>query len=182
MNHRYKPDDYETKLIILYSIKNLKQSPTYAVLGQVVTGSADINYFEIQHYMEELTELKTIEEYMVDGQNVYSLTQAGEEMCEFFSSRIPGSIRQKIEDAAYEINNDKSRENRVYANYIPINEQEYKVNCGIMEDNIKLLDFEMYAGSKERAKKICEYFKENTSSFYTEVVALIEKNIREDQS
>lgn len=180
MNYRYKPDDYETKLIILYSIKNLKKSPTYQVLGQVVTGCADINYFEIQRFIEELVNLKTIEEYSPEGDTVYSLTRSGEEMCEFFASRIPGSIRQKIEDAAYEINNDKSNENKVYANYIPINEQEYKVNCGIMENNLKLLDFEMYAGTKERAKKICEYFKENTGSFYSEIVALIEKNIKED--
>lgn len=180
MEYVYKPDEYEIKLIILYSIKKLKQSPSYTVLGRVVTGSANINYFEIQHYISELLNLKTIEEYKVDNETVYSLTHSGEEMCEFFATRIPGSIRQKIEDAAYEINNDKSRENRIYANYIPINEIEYKVNCGIMENNLKLLDFEMYAGSKDRAKKICEYFKEHTSEFYTELIGIVEKNIKED--
>ena len=94
MDYKYKPDDYETKLIILYSIKNLRQSPSYAVLGQVVTGSADINYFEMQHYIEELLSLKTIEEYKVDNENVYSLTQSGEEMCEFFS--LPSMKMQGI--------------------------------------------------------------------------------------
>lgn len=180
MNFRYKPDDYETKLIILYSIKNLKQSPGYHLLSQVVTGSADINFFEIQEYIEELVELKCIEEYIIEGEIVYSLTQAGEEMCEYFAVRIPASVRDKIEESAYEINNDKSDENKVYANYIPINELEYKVNCGIMENNIKLLDFEMYAGPKERAKKICEYFKEHTKDFYMSLVENIEKNIYKD--
>lgn len=177
MNYKYKPDDYETKLIILYSIQNLKQSPSYQTLSQVVTGSCDVNYFEIQQYIDELSELKSIEDYFLDGEIVYSLTDSGEEMCEFFAVRIPASVRQKIEDKASEINNDKSNENKVYANYIPINENEYKVNCGIMENNVKLLDFEMYAGPKDRAKKICEYFKEHTRDFYTDIIVSIEKNL-----
>lgn len=180
MNYKYRPDEYETKLIILYSIYKLKQSPSYYLLSQVVTGSADINYFEIQKYIDELSELKSIEEYVIDGETVYSLTDSGEEMCEYFASRIPASVRVKIETKAYEINNDKSNENRVYSNYIPINENEYKVSCGILENNVKLLDFEMYAGSKERAKKICEYFKEHTKDFYTDIIASIEKNINKN--
>ena len=103
---RYKPDDYETKLIILYAIQNLKSSPTYNVLSQVVTGAADINYFEIQVYIDELVGLKSIEEYIVDTETVYTLTPSGEEMCEYFSRSIPASIRQKIEDSAYAINGD----------------------------------------------------------------------------
>lgn len=178
--YKYKPDDYETKLIILYSIQSLKHSPTYQLLSQVACGSADINYFDIQRYITELCELKTIEENKIDDKTVYSLTQQGEEMCEFFASRIPASVRDKIDTSAYEINNDRSMENKVYANYIPIDEVQYKVNCGIMEDNLKLLDFEMYAGSKERAKKICEYFKENTRDFYMELVSIVEKNINKE--
>ena len=180
MNYRYKPDDYETKLIILYSIQNLKSSPSYHLLSQVVTGAADINYFEIQVYIDELVELKSIEEYIVDGESVYALTASGEEMCEYFSNSIPASIRQKIEDSAFNINSDTSDRNKVYADYIPINEYEYKVNCGILEDNVRLLDFEMYAGPKERAKEICTYFKEHTKDFYLAIIDHLEKNIRKE--
>lgn len=180
MNYKYKPDDYETKLIILYSISNLKKSPSYHLLSQVVTSSADINYFEIQQYIDELAELKSIEEYIVDGETVFSLTESGEEMCEYFAMRIPASIRQKIEDSAYEINSDRSNENKVYADYLPLSETEYKVNCGILENNIRLLDFEMYAGPKDRAKRICKYFKEHTKEFYMELISSIEKNINDD--
>ena len=181
MNYKYKPDDYETKLIILYSVQNLKKSPSYTLLSQVVTGAADINYFEIQGYIDELIGLKSIEEYIVDGETVFSLTESGEEMCEYFAMRIPASIRQKIEDSADKINNDTSDRNKIFADYIPISETEYKVHCGILENNLSLLDFEMYAGPKERAKKICEYFKENTGDFYMNIIENIEKNIREEK-
>lgn len=182
MDFRYKPDDYETKLIILYAIQNLKSSPTYHILSQVVTGAADINYFEIQVYIDELLGLKSIEEYTVDGETVYTLTPSGEEMCEYFSRSIPASIRQKIEDSAYAINGDTTDRNKVYADYIPISEYEYKVKCGILEDNVKLLDFEMYAGPKVRAKEICEYFKEHTKDFYIAIIDHLEKNAKEEEN
>ena len=180
MLHRYKPDDYETKLIILYSIKKLNKSPSYSLLSQVITAAADINYFEIEGYMSELSELGSTREYLIEGEPVFSLTPSGMEMCEYFETRIPASVREKIELSAAEINNDKSDRNKVYANYIPISEMEYKVHCGILEDNVKLLDFEMYAGPKERAKDICEYFKEHTKDFYVAIIEHIEKNSKKD--
>ena len=180
MLHRYKPDDYETKLIILYSVKQLNKSPSYSLLSQVITAAADINYFEIQGYINELSELGSIDEYIVDGESLFSLTPAGVEMCDFFETKIPASVREKIEMSAEEINNDKSDRNKIYANYIPISEQEYKVHCGILEDNIKLLDFEMYAGPKQKAKEICEYFKEHTKDFYVAIIEHIEKNTKKD--
>ncbi len=174
----YKPDDYESKLIILFALKNLKQSPNYQVLSQVVSQSADIQYFELQEYLKAVIDIGSAEEFKIGEEYVYTLTHMGEETCEYFSSRIPASIRESIISAAREINNDTSDLNKVYADYIPINEIEYKVVCGIMENGVKLLDFELYAGEKERAKKICSYFKAHTRDFYMNIVENIEKNIK----
>ncbi len=177
MYHLYKLDDYETKLVILYSLHNLKMSPNYATLSQVVSSSADVQYFELQEYLEALLEMGSVKESVVSGENIYSITTLGEETCEYFSKRIPASVREKVENAAKLVNNDKSDQNKIYADYIPINENEYKVVCGIKEENVKLLDFEMYAGSKERAKKICAYFKDHTNEFYMNIVSHLEENM-----
>lgn len=176
MDPIYRPDDYEIKLMVMYAIKKLKRSPSYTVLGQIITESANVSYFEIQQFIRELLDLGNIEDCRIDESTVYMLTKAGEDACEFFAQRIPANVRRKIDDAAYKVNNDKSDENKVYADYIPINMSEYKVRCGILENNIRLIDFEMYAGSKERAKKICEYFKEHTQEFYLNILNFIEEN------
>ncbi len=173
----YKPDEYEAKLIILFALQNLKKSPKYQVLSEVVSQSVDVQYFELEQYLKSVIEIGSVEEYKIEKEFVYSLTKLGEETCEYFSSRIPASVREKIINASREINNDTSDLNKIYADYIPINEVEYKVVCGIMENGIKLLDFELYAGEKERAKKICSYFKANTQEFYMNIVDNIEKNI-----
>ncbi len=182
MNHTYRPDDYEIKLMVMYAIKTLRKSPSYTVLGQILTSSADVTYFEIQQFVYELIEQGNIEECNIDETTVYTLTKSGEDACEFFSQRIPANVRRKIEDGAYQVNNDKSDENKIYADYIPINLSEYKVRFGIIENNIRLIDFEMYAGSKERAKKMCEYFKEHTHEFYFNMLKSIEENMEKEQN
>lgn len=176
MEYKYKPDDYEAKLAVLYSMSNLNKNPNYTILSQVVFAGVDISYFELQEYLHALIEMKSVEEIKEGDEYVYRLTSIGEETSEFFSNRIPASVRDKIENAAKSINGDRSGENKVYADYIPINENEYKIECGIMENNLKLLDFEMYAGTKEKAKTMCTYFKEHTDEFYVHIVKFFDED------
>ncbi|MBR5505938.1 MAG: DUF4364 family protein, partial [Clostridia bacterium] len=70
----YKPDDYETKLIILFALKNLKQSPNYPTLSQVVSQSVDVQYFELQEYLHSLVDIKSVEEFKIGDEFVYTLT------------------------------------------------------------------------------------------------------------
>lgn len=180
MEFKYKPDDYEAKLAVLYSMANLDKNPTYAVLSQVVFAGVDIAYFELQEYLHALIDMKSVEEIKEGDEYVYSLTPIGQETSEFFSNRIPASVREKIENAANMVNTDRSAQNRVYADYIPINENEYKIECGIMENNLKLLDLELYAGTKEKAKEMCTYFKEHTDEFYVHLVKFFDKRENRD--
>lgn len=177
MEHLYKPSDYEAKLIIFYALKNLNKSPSYTVLSEVVSSAADIQYFELQGYLQELVTMNSIEENKIGDETVYMLTSLGEDYYDFYKNEILPSVQTKVLEAASRINNDKSDSNKMYADYIPINENEYKVVCGIVENNVKLIDFEMYAGSKEKAKKICQYFKEHTNEFYMNIVSFIESKI-----
>jgi len=178
----YKPDDYETKLVIIYTLKRLKKRANYQAISQVVSSSVDVQYFEMQEYLQALIEMGSVEEKAEEEETFYSLTQLGEESCEFFSNRIPPSVRDKIETAAYLINNDTSDINRIYADYLPINENEYRIECGIMENKLKLVDFQMYAGPKEHAKEMCAFFKEHPDEFYMHIVRFFENTEDSDKN
>ena len=178
----YKPDDYETKLVIIYTLKKLKKRANYQAISQVVSSAVDVQYFEMQEYLQALVEMGSVLEKNEDEETFYSLTGLGEESCEFFSNRIPNSVRDKIEAAALLINNDTSDINRIYADYLPINENEYRIECGIMENKLKLIDFQMYAGPKERAKEMCAFFKEHPDEFYMHIVKFFEDRHDSDEN
>ena len=173
MKIMYKPNEYEMKLIILYVIKNLRTSATYTVLDFVVSSSVDLNYFDLQHYIVNLIETENISELIIDNDKVYTLTPSGEETIGFFEKEIPFSVREKLTNNIIIINKRENAASEITADYLPINEREYMVKFNIKETNITLMSVEAYIGDKQRAKDICEYFKENTEKVYTDILNIL---------
>lgn len=173
MEYAYKPTDYEIKLIILYSVKSLKVGASYTILDYVISSSANVNYFELEQYIKSLIESKNLTEKEAEGENIFTITEAGEETLGFFSGKIPGSILERLDGKISDINRRESSGNRIFADYYPINDNEYMVKISLEEGGITLFSMELYAGSKERARDMCVYLKADTEGFYKKVTDII---------
>ena len=177
MEYAYKPTDYEIKLIILYAVKSLKVGASYTILDYVISSSANVNYFELEQYIKNLIETSNLSERLTDGENIFTITDSGEETLGFFLNKIPGSIMERLDDKISDINRQESSGNKIYADYYPVNESEYTVKFSLEEHGTVLMSMELYAGSKERAKDICVYLKSNTEDFYKRVAAIINEGL-----
>ena len=71
----YKPDEYEAKLIILFALQNLKKSPKYQVLSEVVSQSVDVQYFELEQYLKSVIEIGSVEEYKIEKEFVFRINK-----------------------------------------------------------------------------------------------------------
>ena len=178
MEYTYKPTEYEIKLIILYTIKTLKKNADYTLLDYVISSAANVNYFELEPYIAELISKDNLMEYEAEGKTYFAIKENGEETLEFFTHKIPGSIRSRLEETISVINRKEASGNSFMVDYVPINEQEYSVKFFMEEGGAILLNMEMYAGSKERAAKICSYLKNNTVDFYKAVTEFIENGTK----
>lgn len=173
LDYRYKPTDYEKKLMILYAIKHLRVNATYPILDYVLEQSAAVNYFELEQHVGSLIESGNIEELEFDGKHVFSMTPTGEETVGFFEKSIPFSVREKLQAAVEKVNGEQSGANITEADYVPINEQEYQVTCHIRENNTDLLKMELYVGSKEQAKQAASYLRRDLAGFYQGLMHLL---------
>lgn len=178
MEYTYKPTEYEIKLIILYTIKTLKKNADYTLLDYVISSAANVNYFELEPYIAELISKDNLMEYTADGKTYFSIKESGEETLEFFTHKIPGSIRSRLEETINIINRKEASGNVFLVDYIPINEQEYSVKFSMEEGGVALINLELYAGSKDRAVEICSYLKNNTTDFYKAVTKLIDNGTK----
>lgn len=175
MEFVYKPTEYEIKLIILYTVKSLKKNADYTLLDYVISSAANVNYFELEPYIRELIEKENLKEYELDGKTCFSILESGEETLEFFVSKIPASILSSLEETITAINRKEASGNRFFADYVPVNENEYLVKFSMEEGGVSLMSMELYAGSKERASEICSYLKNNTADFYKAVTGIIDR-------
>ncbi len=175
--YTYKPTDYEIKLIILYAVKSLKVGASYTMLDYVISSSANVNYFELEQYIDSLLLSGNLSEIEADGDKIFSITDVGEETLGFFSNKIPGSIMARLDEKISSVNGKEAIGNSVSADFFPVSENEYAVKFSVEEGGTPLLEFEMYAGSKERAKNICRYLKANAADFYAKINKIIDEGL-----
>lgn len=174
----YKPSEYEMKLIVLYVILHLKTSATYTILDYVISSVVDMNYFALEEYIRNLIEVGDLAELEIEKDRVYSLNPSGEETIGFFESKIPYSIREKLDNFVKIVNEKANPTNEISADYYPINEKEYSVVLKIMENNVTMLNLDVYIGDKETAKKAAEYFATNVNEAYTRILQIVTDGVK----
>ena len=174
MDFTYIPTEYEIKLMVLYTVSHLKIASDYTMIDYVISSCANVNYFELEAYITDLMATGNLDDYEADGQKYYTVTDAGEEALGFFSGKIPGSIRLKLNDKISEINRENAKGNKLSADYFPLNENEYIVKFSMKENNTIIINLELYAGSKDRAAEMCRYLKKDTTGFYRNFMRLLD--------
>ena len=173
MDFKYKPTEYEFKLIVLYVIRNLKLNVTNTMLSYVAENAVRTDFFELQEYVQKLAEEGKVDELVIEGNNVYSISDKGEEILDFFEQDIPYSVKEKLDNAMKEYIDAQNDENEAKAEFRMVSPTEYNVKCVIKENGSELLHMEFVAGSRETAKSFCDAFKDNEMEFYQRIMTEI---------
>lgn len=171
MEFKYKPTEYEFKLIVLYIIKHLKLNVTNTMLSYVAENAVRTDFFELQEYVQKLSEEGKVAELVIEGNNVYSISDKGEEILDYFENDIPYSVREKLDNAMKEYIDMENHENEAKAEFRMVNPNEYNVKCVIKENGSELLHVEFTVGSREVAKSFCDAFRDNEMDFYQRIMA-----------
>ncbi len=173
MDFKYKPTEYEFKLIVLYIIRNLKLNVTNTMLSYVAENAVRTDFFELQEYVQKLSEEGKVDELVIEGNNVYSISDKGEEILDFFEKDIPYSVKEKLDNAMKEYIDAQNNENEAKAEFRMVSPTEYNVKCVIKEMGGELLHIEFVAGSREMAKSFCDAFKDREMEFYQRIMSEI---------
>ena len=87
-----------------------------------------------------------------------------------------------VTDTLYLVNIDEldaESLNRIYQKIFldfPHNENEYSVKCKIVENNQTLFEVQVYAGTREQAKKIADNWNNNAEEIYPQILEILAKN------
>ena len=130
----------------------------------------------MQQYLNELVESELIVKSKENNASYFNISDKGLQTLEFFSSRIPTSIRSEL-DRFISTNWRKLRtELDVFAEYIPNKEHEYIVHCKVTENDSVLIDINVNVASKKQAIAMCTNWKSNASTLYGEILTVLSKS------
>ena len=158
------------KLLILYILQKINKPTNYKELLELVISISEMNYFNFQQILTELINDKFILKYNQNNEEIIELTNDGQNALELTINMLPGILKLNV-DSKFKQNFSEIKDKfSVFAEYVPINENNFLVRCKIIENNINIFNLETYAGSRENAKKIVENCNTNASQVYPKIL------------
>lgn len=168
----------ENKVLILYVLDTVNKPITNDALYSIVSSATDLNYFYFQQFLLDLIEVKYVVCYTKETQDVYELTESGKNTLDLTLDILPGIIKLKVDTNLKSSIEMFENAQSVVAEYIPKSENEYEVQCKIVENNEVIFDIKTFAYSREQAQNIVDNWKKNASKLYPKLIGLLTKNIK----
>ena len=89
---------------------------------------------------------------------------------------IPGIIKFKVDNTFKSTLNKFENKMSITSDFLPHSENEYSVKFKIVENNQILFDLQLYAGSREQAKSLCDNWNKNADKIYPKILDILAKN------
>ena len=163
----------ENKVLILYVLSNVNKPITSDALYSIVTSAVDLNYFYFQQFLLDLLEVKYVVKYEKEAQDVYEITETGKNTLDLTLDILPGIIKLKV-DTNFKTNIESfENQESVIAEYTPKSENEYEIECKIVENGEIVFEIKTYAYSREQAQNIVDNWKKNAIKLYPEMLHIL---------
>ena len=161
------------KLLILYVLEETNMDLTNSQITQVILETEVMNYFSLQQFLSQLMDSNFLKIYEDSNKEYYTLTQKGIEALEYFLSRIPAQITEKIDEYIKLNKENLLADTQVKSSFVRQSDNEYIVNLRVIENQSNLIDLNLNVSSEKQAKLICDNWKKNASYMYAEVIDLL---------
>ena len=163
----------KNKVLILYVLNLINNDIKQDDLFKIITDINDINYFYFKQVLTDLIDSKLVGSNTKDEEQFVRITTEGKNAYSLTKEVLPGIIKLKADTIFEEELASIEEESSIIAEFIPKNENEYTVKCKIIENNETIFEVETFAGSRDRAKKICDNWNNNASILYPKILDLL---------
>jgi len=161
------------KLIILSLVSGFGLPLSNEQITDLVMAGELINYFSLQHYLNELVETSMLAITESDEGHFYSITEMGKVSIEFFTDRIGNDIQKKIQAMIKDRKMSYVMETDVTASYSKTRGDEYSVSLGIIENQLPIIDLNINVVSEKHAEEICSKWKKEAQFLYGDIISLL---------
>ena len=163
------------KLMTLYMLNKVNFPLTMNQLLDFFLSKDYTNYFTYMQVLSELEESKLVNIETVRSNSYYKINADGTETIELFVKKIPVSIIDDMDiflvDNKYELRNEVS----TLSDYYKSTNQDYVVNCKIIEGASTLIDMNLSVPSEDVAEMMCNNWRSSSQEIYSNIMKTLMK-------
>lgn len=163
----------ENKVLILYLLNLIKTEIKQDDLFKIITSINDMNYFYFKQVLTDLIDSNLVGTYTKEEEPVIKITSKGKNAYFLTKDVLPGIMKLKADNIFAKEFPHIEEESSVIAEFIPKSENEYMINCKIVENNETIFAVKTFAGSRDRAKRIVDNWKQNATTIYPQMLNLL---------
>ncbi len=163
----------ENKVLIMYILDKLGKPTSDNELLQLVLSITDMNYFYFQQFVLDLISSNYVKKSDKENHCFYSLTDEGKRALELTINIVPGILKLRVDTNIKPCQNTIKNELSVVADFEPEGNNNYYVDCKVIENSKAVFSVRILAASREQAKYICNNWKENAVSLYPNLLKLL---------
>ncbi len=168
--------------IILFTMTEADRTVTHNQLTSLVLDRCNISFTDFSIALDNLINIGLLARYKPEPNiHIYELTEKGVEANGFFYRSIPIYIREQIVDYIAPFFREEVKKSSSKAEIIPINEQEFMVQCGIYDNKTPLMELSFYAGTRQTASQMVRHFKKNQNEIYQTILYAMTADDKENE-
>jgi hypothetical protein len=156
----------QNKLLILYLLKSINIPLSELQILRTVTENNWLNYFDLKECMFELIESNLVDQRETPSGTFYSVTELGLSTLFYFEKELLSSQRKAIDKYCSENRDDLRLETELSAEYIKIDEGEYKVMLKVLENNVPIFELNLVTYSQATAEAFIHKWKHAAPKIY----------------
>ena len=171
-------NDALIQYIILFTLANVDKPIEYNNLINVILENCNINFGDFQIALDNLIETDHVNTFLKDANcRIYEITEKGANLADGLNDNVPIYIREPILKSIKEVYLEERRAHAVQGNIVPVKGDEYAAQCKLYDDEkTMLMGLEIYAGKREDAQKMANYFKENYAEIYSKLMEIMNES------
>ncbi len=156
----------QNKLLLLYLLNSMNIQLSELQILRIMTENSWMNYFDMKESVFELLESRLIDQHETTAGNFYSITELGRTTLSYLEKELRNSRRKDIDEYCASNRDDLRLETELFADYIKIDEDEYKVMLKVLENQIPVFEINLVTYSKSSAQAFIEKWKSVAPSIY----------------
>lgn len=156
----------QNKLLILYLLKTINIQLSELQILRIVSDNGWLNYFDLKECMFELIESGLVERRDTPSGAFFAITELGGTTVFYLEKELPASLRKSVDSFCEKNRDDLRLETELHADYIKIDEGEYKVMLKVLENQVPVFELNLVTYSQASAEAFIKKWKSTAPIIY----------------
>ncbi len=156
----------EEKLYILYVLKEVGFSLSKNTITDIFMENELSNFFALQQYLYELAEDAFVLTCEDNSPILFSITQRGKEVLEFFEKKLPFSKRERIDAYLRKKKEYLLKKKEVQSTYEKLPDGNFQVRLSMSNNENPIFSVQMTVASSAMARRICNHWDNSPTEIY----------------